>query len=127
MKTAYVDTSILLAVLLGEPSETKSRKRLAGFDRLLSSAFMEAELRSAFRREEVDEDPAELWEMITWIHPDRRLTEEMSRALGSGYVRGADLWHLATALYVDPTAEELVFLTLDERQRTIAEQLGFAT
>ena len=44
-----------------------------------------------------------------------------------GYVRGADLWHLACALYVAASPGELTFLTLDERQRTVAKALGFKT
>jgi hypothetical protein len=46
--------------------------------------------------------------------------------LDAGYVRGADCWHLATALYLAPDAGDLVFLTLDLRQRAVAKTLGFA-
>ncbi len=45
----------------------------------------------------------------------------------AGYVRSSDLWHLATALYLTETPGELWFLTLDARQREIAEFLGFPT
>ena len=44
----------------------------------------------------------------------------------AGYLRGADAWHLATALYLTPDPGELTFLTLDERQGDIASKLGFA-
>lgn len=39
----------------------------------------------------------------------------------------ADLWHLACALFVEPQPLELVFLTLDKRQRAAARVLGFPT
>lgn len=49
----------------------------------------------------------------------------MSRALEVGYLRGADLWHVACALYLVEDAPELSFLTRDERQSAVAEALGF--
>ena len=45
--------------------------------------------------------------------------------LETGYLRGADLWHVATALYVSPQARNLSFATLDARQSDIAAALGF--
>ncbi|HUO83639.1 MAG TPA: type II toxin-antitoxin system VapC family toxin [Thermoanaerobaculia bacterium] len=125
MKAAYVDTSALVALLLDDAGSARMRKRISGFDRLLAASFMEAELRSALHREEVGDDPEELWEMISWVHPDRRLTDEIIEALSIGHLRGADLWHIATALYIDPETSDLTFLTLDQRQRSVAEQLGF--
>ena len=53
------------------------------------------------------------------------LTEECERIVSLGYLKGADLWHLAGALFLDPGAEELAFLTLDRRQQELAEKLGF--
>ena len=32
--------------------------------------------------------------------PDRPLTHECTKALTAGYLRGADLWHVACALYL---------------------------
>ena len=45
--------------------------------------------------------------------------------LETGYLRGADLWHVATALYVSPQARNLSFATLDARQNAVAAALGF--
>ena len=100
-------------------------KELDGFDRIVTSSFTESELRSAFRREEIESVSEEVWSAITWVSPDRRLTEEIRQALGAGYLRGADAWHVATALYLEPTPRDLAFLTLDVRQRDIARELGF--
>lgn len=60
-----------------------------------------------------------------WILPDRPLTIEMVRGLEAGYLRGADLWHIATALYVAPQATEISFITLDGQQGEVASALGF--
>ena len=62
---------------------------------------------------------------IEWILPDRALAPEFATVLESGYLRGADLWHVATALYVSPQAGSLSFATLDAGQRVVAEALGF--
>ena len=43
----------------------------------------------------------------------------------AGQLRGADLWHVATALYVAGEADRLCFVTLDQRQRDAAAALGF--
>jgi hypothetical protein len=57
--------------------------------------------------------------------PDRPLTGEIARVLAAGYVRGADCWHLATALYLTDDPSSLTFLTVDERQKSVAVSLGF--
>lgn len=51
---------------------------------------------------------------------------EIARVPAAGYVRGADCWRLAAALYVAPEPGELSFVTLDARQREVAAALGFA-
>jgi predicted nucleic acid-binding protein len=124
MALAYVDTSCLVAVAFREPGTTALRRRLERFDELFASNLLEAELRSALLRERVEEEP-ELLRAVSWIVPDRPLAPEIARVLEVGYVRGADCWHLATALYLaeDPTA--LTFLTLDKPQAAVATQLGF--
>ena len=45
--------------------------------------------------------------------------------LEAGYLRGAELWHVATALYVAVRPEDLPLATLDARQGEVAEALGF--
>lgn len=121
-----MDTSCLVAVAFGEPGTVELAEVLESFDTLLSSNLLEAELRAALAREEVDEEPAALsW--LTWVLPDRPLGPEIRRALTSGYARGADVWHVATALYVAETPRELPFLSLDAAQVRLAESLGFPT
>jgi predicted nucleic acid-binding protein len=122
---AYVDTSCLIAIVFGEKGASNLARRLERFDDLLSSNLLEAEFRSALVREGIGEDPAIL-SAISWVIPDRPLSREIASVLSTGYLKGADCWHLATALYVADDAAALSFLTLDSRQRTVAKALGFA-
>jgi hypothetical protein len=126
MKAAYVDSSCLVAVAFAEPGSAGLRRSLQFYDVLLSSNLLEAELRAALRRENVKADPGALLSAISWVYPDRPLTSEITMVLDTGYVRGADLWHLAVALFIDPQ-REIGFLTLDTRQQEISDQLGFGT
>lgn len=126
MKVAYVDTSALVAIAFGESGASSLARRLKAFDELVSSNLLDAELRAVFVRERIPADTG-LPIGISWILPDRPLTEEIRRVLDAGYLRGADCWHLATALYLagteDPNA--ISFLTADERQRKVAGALRF--
>ncbi len=124
MKAAYVDTSCLVAIAFDEPERTEVASRLAEHDMLLSSNLLEAEFRAALARESADFDEA-LFSWITWVLPDRPLSAEISRVLGTAYLRGADLWHVSMAIYVSSDPADLTFLTLDKRQREVAEGLGF--
>lgn len=124
MALAYVDTSCLVAIAFREPGSPTLRRRLERFDELFASNLLEAELRAALRREGVSDEP-ELLRAVSWIVPHRPLGPEIARVLDAGYVRGADCWHVATALYLSEDPAALSFLTLDERQGAVAAQLGF--
>ena len=124
MKAAYVDTSCLVAIAFGESEAAEVASRLREHDVLLSSNLLEAELRATLVREAAEVDEA-LFSWIKWVLPDRPLSVEIIRVLRAGYLRGANLWHLATAMYVTPEPRDLTFLTLDRRQEEVAEELGF--
>lgn len=64
---------------------------------------------------------------MTWILPDRSLQPEIEQTIAAGYLRGADLWHVACALFLVNDPREIAFLTRDERQRSVAKALGFKT
>ena len=51
--------------------------------------------------------------------------EEFATVLDTGYLRGAELRHVATALYVSCQSGSLSFVTRDARQSAVAEALGF--
>lgn len=127
MKLAFVDTSCLAAIVLNERNAPTLSRKLAAFDRLAASPLLEAELRTVLHREgHRDEAQVQPWlAPMLWVSPDRPLSAEIAAVLAAGYVRGADCWHLATALYFSPDAADLTFVTLDERQRDVARTLGF--
>ena len=124
MSVAYVDTSAVATVVFEERSAEGTAKRLASFARLLSSNLLDAELRAALSREGVPYSPVYV-EHIEWVFPDRPLAAEMEAVLKAGHLRGADLWHVATALSAAPDPHEVTFITLDARQRAVAAELGF--
>jgi len=124
--TAYVDTSCFVAIALDDRGAANISRRLATHEELLSSNLLEAELRAVLTREKVSAEANDLIAGISWVYPDRRLTAEFETVLSAGYVRGADLWHLAVALFVDPQ-REIAFITLDDRQKALARMLQFAT
>jgi hypothetical protein len=126
VNAAFLDTSCLVAVAFGEAGGQKVVQALERFDRILAANLLEAELRAAFARENVEFDPAFL-QGVDWVMPDRPLTPEIERILNAGYLRGADLWHLACALFVADQPQSVTFLSLDTRQRAAAGRLGFLT
>lgn len=126
MSVAYVDSSCIVALAFREAGSTALRKRLRRFDRLVSSSLLEAEVSSALRREH-QALTSEYWSAVELICPDRTLAAEIARTLDAGYLRGADCWHVATALYLAPDPAELAFLTLDSAQSAVALRLGFRT
>lgn len=125
MRVAYVDTSVMVAIAFGEPESTLALRQLERFDRFVSSNLLEAELASALARHGVTRTPARLLSRFDWLYPDRPLTGEIERILGYGYLRGADLWHAACALYLSPDPGRLAFLTLDKRQEAVVAAAGF--
>ena len=125
MPIAYVDTSCFAAIAFGEPGARAMARRLERFDALVSSNLLEAELRAACVRERVD-PPTALLGRISWVVPDRPLSAEIVAVLKNGHVRGADCWHLASALYLAGDPATVAFVTLDDRQASVARALGFA-
>ena len=124
MPSAYADTSAIVAVAFNQPGAVDMAQRLNDFDQLTSANLLEAETRSAFARETREYDDSIL-SKFDWIYPARPLSSEFAKILGVGYLRGADLWHVAVALYAFPDPSEISFLTLDNQQRAVAAGLGF--
>ena len=124
MSAVYVDTSVLVGIAFGEPVGERFELALNRFDRMLSSSLLEAEIRAVFRREDEDFED-DVIAGIEWVLPTKPLSAEFATALSAGYLRGADLWHVATALYVSPQPHTLSFATLDTEQGRVASALGF--
>ena len=124
MTTAYIDASLVVAAAFGEEEHERHVARLDGTRQLVSSNLLEAEVCAALIRELTFTVP-QLLGRIEWIFPDRALTHEIERVLAVGHLRGPDLWHVATALYLTPDPGETTFLTADKRQREVAAAVGF--
>ena len=127
MSVAYVDTSVALAIALNEPGWEMHAARLDEFSEVWSSNLLESEARSAFAREGRT-FPRQILDGIQWVLPTRSLSAEIETALSAGYLRGADLHHVATALYVAAGEPgRVAFVTLDSSQGDVADTLGFLT
>jgi predicted nucleic acid-binding protein len=122
----FVDTSALVALAFQEPGHAWVGERLASAGDLFAAPLLEAEFRAALQREEAEQG-VELLEAFRWVLPDRPLSAELDRVFAAGHARGADAWHLATALFLGERPGDLPFLTLDRRQREVARALGFPT
>ena len=124
----YVDTSAALAIAFQEEDWELTDRRLAGFPLRVSSNLLEAEMRSAYERDNLAFN-INVMPSIGWVYPDRPLAQEMAKALSvGGYLKGADLWHIAVALYVEAAMSgKMAFITLDNKQREVAAKLGFET
>jgi predicted nucleic acid-binding protein len=125
LKLAYVDSSCLVAIAFAEPGYEEVVEWLSHYERLFSSNLLEAEFRAALAREGATDPERDLLAGFTWIYPNRQLTVEYRRALAAGTLKGADLWHVASALFLSPEPKDLAFLTLDRSQKAVARALGF--
>ena len=124
MAVAYVDTSALLAIKLGDSPGGEVATHLESYTTLVASNLLEAETQAAFYRDGVAFD-REILVGIEWIIPDRPLARGFEAVLAPGYLRGADLWHVGTALYLAQDPTSIAFITMDLRQQAVAETLGF--
>jgi predicted nucleic acid-binding protein len=124
MSAIYVDTSILVAMFFEGP--TRYPSLLQEIDTLMSSALIEAEFLSVIAREKADINAGLRYlKQISLVAPDRSLSKELEYIFSKSYVRGADAFHLACALYLDPKGSELKFLTADKQQEKAAQAIGF--
>ena len=128
MKRAYVDTSALIAVHFGEPSAARVVRSLRAQDQLLSATLVVPEVLSALARERRPLGEADrILRRVSLFSPDGALRMECEEALAVAPLRGADLWHVASALALSGTRgrKALVFCSLDAAQREVARSLGF--
>jgi predicted nucleic acid-binding protein len=124
VRVAYVDTSFLLAIAFGESNSDACIRIFEAYDTPVTANLTEAEFRAALHREGV-EGADRVLHRLDWLLPNRPLGSEIERVLRVQYLRGADLWHVACALFLAERPRELDFLTLDENQLGAARALGF--
>jgi predicted nucleic acid-binding protein len=128
VSAAYLDSSFLVAILLGEPRSRSLQTTLGRFDDFFAGDLLVAEVLATAARERIPlERVAPALESIDLVLPDRSLEAEKREVLERGRLRGADLWHLACALYVAGEGRDaLAFLSRDAPQRDLARRLGFS-
>lgn len=125
MAVAYVDSSVIVAMALRQPGRSAIERALARSSHAVTAEFTEAEVASALRRVELPHDPEPWMHAIRILHATRSLRREIRAVLNRRYLRGADCWHLATALWFQTTrGVALEFVTMDKTQGDAARALG---
>jgi predicted nucleic acid-binding protein len=120
---AYVDTSALVAATFGGAPKVVLEVLLKAH--LFVGTVGEAELASVYRREgRKPEELRELQRSWSLVTPRESLLPQLQRVLDTGYLRGADAWHVACALWLTPDPGALYFVTLDLAQARVARMLG---
>jgi prevent-host-death family protein len=114
--------------LLGEAEARRGARMLRAHDQAFSVGLVVPEILSALKREERPLNEADrLLARLSLFFSDGSLKTECEEALSAGFLRGADLWHVATALAIAgrQRRKELLFATFDERRREVAKKLQF--
>lgn len=115
-------------MLFEEPSARALARKLESLEELFSSSLFVAELLATLSREGRPLSEADgLLDVVSLVFPSESLAAQCREALELGYLRGADLWHLACAMFLaGRERDKLLFISLDDRQRAQAKRLGFA-
>lgn len=130
---AYVDTSVVLRVVLGESKPLREWRRI---DSALSSELIRVEALRSIDRARVllqldDADVAERRAAVLQLLSGFRLARVDSRVLARAadpfptLIRTLDAIHLATAELARRSAKDLLFATHDRELGTAASALGF--
>jgi predicted nucleic acid-binding protein len=134
--TLYVESSAVLAWLLGEPAGNDVQAHLAAADAVASSELTLVECERVLHRavdlgEMREADAAELrgvlaaaargWHMV---QVDQPVLDRARRPFPAEPVRTLDALHLASAVLLAPALPSLTVLSLDERVRRNAAVMG---
>lgn len=126
MQALYIDSSALMALLFKQSDHINIKKIMINANELISSNLIIAECFSACTREKFDKILCwEFLQEISMVIPESKLQLELEKVFHCGYLRGANAYHLACALYLDNNTQELGFLSRDQNQCLVAQQLGF--
>ena len=133
LEVIYWDTSAILSVLFVDRHSDTARKwvRKDGFHLISTLAYAETcAVIARMKREKHLTEPLvkaafETLEQGPWRHlnawPERKTTQTLSMKWS---LRGADLWHLATAKDLQTQLAELYLLTFDTTLRKAAKGEG---
>lgn len=127
---SYLDTTVLVALLFGDERGSAVLAQLKKSPRRCSHHLIEAELASACKREGVPLAAAhDALRRLEILYPRVDMRTYTERVLEEGgYLRGADLLHVSTALWLSADEpKSLTFMTLDSRQAEVIEKFGIKT
>lgn len=139
MTTAYFDASVLLAVLLDEPSAAKARQLWKAYPQRVSSIMFEAECLVTLRRAagqagrklpagwlaEKTAFLARRLEEVTIERVDADVLDVLREEPKLADCRTMDALHLATALlYRERADDRLIVVSFDQRMRETAAMVG---
>lgn len=112
--------------MFSETGSSRIEKTLHKYSRCLSHHLIEAELRSVGVREEISESEVVAYiAPLDLLYPTTEIRNSIRAVLQEGYLRGADLLHVAAAHSLSNTVGvTIAFLTLDKQQGAIASKLG---
>jgi predicted nucleic acid-binding protein len=130
---AYIDTSVLLRVVLGEPNRLREWRSI---DLAVSSELIRVEalrtmdrarIRLRLQDETLAEQRAAALSLLDSFHLARVESAVLERASEPfpTLLRTLDAIHLATALLLRPEYQDLVFATHDAELATAARAVGF--
>ena len=135
---AYAESSAVLAWILAEPNGEPVRNALAGAEHVVSSTLTYLECHRAIRRGARDGrlgpgDELAALQLLdqsraTWVTLEMHgaVLEHAAGAFPHEPVRTLDAIHLATALEFRTAFPDLAVVSLDDRVRTNASELGLS-
>lgn len=126
----YLDTSAWIAWKFGQTGQEKFLEIDFEKDTVIASPLLVSEYVAFLGREKLLTETRFEDELgfIHWIYPSDPLFQESLECVRAYAVKGADLHHLATALWFSQDSrDELYFLTCDHQQEAAAKKLGFQT
>jgi predicted nucleic acid-binding protein len=123
-KTAYLDTSAVVKLLMREPETAALRRGLQGWPRRASAALLRVEILRAVRRAGLPRLMTEARRQLEAIQLIRLDDDLLDRAadLDPPAMRSLDAIHLAAALSLGEDLAAVV--TYDERMSVAANALG---
>lgn len=124
----YLDTSAWIAWKFEQTGQNLFKRVSLAEDTVVSSTLLAAEYIAFLKRIEklnVVRFEEELG-FISWLYPASPLLDRCLEGVKDTALKGADLYHLATALwFTDGLNDEIEFLSCDIDQRRAAKALGF--
>jgi predicted nucleic acid-binding protein len=125
LKAAYIDSSVIIAASLNQLTKSDKFFEICEEYEFFSSYLLAAETYSAMKREKFPLKVAQPFiERANFL--SRPIHAELfKKGLKKAYVRGADLYHIATALLIrENYSSQISFFSLDSKQSEVAKKCG---